>query len=131
MSGDEARADDPHTWLRYAHSDLTLAASRFPEVLYASLCFHAQQAAEKAIKAVLILRNESFPYVHDLQELLQILPDEAIPADVRRATVLSQYAVETRYPGFEEIDESEYVEAVELARAVVGWAEGEIGRARP
>ena len=38
--------------------------------LLEDLCFEAQQAAEKAIKAVFVHRGESFPYIHDLDELL-------------------------------------------------------------
>ena len=42
-------------WLRYAKSDLELARIEKPEgVLLENLCFHAQQAAEKTLKAVLI-----------------------------------------------------------------------------
>lgn len=45
----------PESWLVYANSDLALAKSAAgPGILLESLCFHAQQAAEKAIKAVLI-----------------------------------------------------------------------------
>lgn len=43
----------PDDWLRRARSDLALAKVPLPEgALYEDLCFHAQQAAEKAIKAV-------------------------------------------------------------------------------
>ena len=37
------------------------------------LCFDAQQAAEKAIKAILIYRGIAFPYVHDLGTLLGLV----------------------------------------------------------
>ncbi|MBP7829731.1 MAG: HEPN domain-containing protein [Kiritimatiellae bacterium] len=41
-------------WLRHAKADLALARVPLPEEgLYLSLCFHAHQAAKKAIKAVL------------------------------------------------------------------------------
>jgi len=73
-------------------------------------------------------RGETFPYVHDLQRLLQILPEDSIPAGVRRATALTLYAIETRYPGLQPVDESEYDQAIELASIVVEWAEQEIGR---
>ena len=53
----------PEDWLRYARSDLALAQQRqAPEILLATLCFHAQQAAEKSIKAVLVQRGMIFPY---------------------------------------------------------------------
>jgi HEPN domain-containing protein len=42
-------------WLVYARSDLELARrGKSPAILLETLCFHAQQAAEKALKAVLI-----------------------------------------------------------------------------
>ena len=46
-------ADD---WLRHAESDLSLAQIKRngDEILIETLCFHAQQAAEKALKAVLV-----------------------------------------------------------------------------
>ncbi len=68
--------DDPREWLNRACSDLNLARSRIPDVLLDDLCFHAQQAAEKAIKAVLIQRNVEFPYVHDLAQLLAEEPED-------------------------------------------------------
>lgn len=49
---------DPAEWLRRAHSNLARARAdrNSPEILYEDLCFDAQQAAEKAIKAVLVHR---------------------------------------------------------------------------
>ena len=90
------------------------------------LCFDAQQAAEKAIKAVMIGRGIDFPYIHDLARLLMTLEarGEPIPETIRRAAKLTQYAIHTRYPGLEEpVSESEYQEAVDIAEAVVRWAE--------
>ncbi len=58
--------DDPREWLVRARSDLALAGSSLAGVLLEDLCFHAQQAAEKAIKAVLIRHDTEFPLTHDL-----------------------------------------------------------------
>lgn len=71
-----------------ARSDLKQAKSQVPGVYLENLCFNAQQAAEKAIKAVLIARNIEFPYVHDLARLLSLLEDggEVIPEAIRRAS---------------------------------------------
>ena len=47
----------PQDWLIHAESDLQLAATgKLPKVLYETLCFHAQQAVEKAVKS-----GSSFP----------------------------------------------------------------------
>jgi HEPN domain-containing protein len=54
---------NPQEWLRQARSNLARAkADRgLPEVLYEDLCFDAQQAAEKAVKALLVQRRVRFP----------------------------------------------------------------------
>lgn len=90
--------EDPREWLRRARSNLALAKNRAPEVYLEDLCFEAQQAAEKALKAVLIGRGIEFPYVHDLARLLSLLEEggEAVPAAVRKAAMLTPYALMLR-----------------------------------
>ncbi len=121
--------DDPREWMNRARSDLTQAKSQVPGVYLENLCFNAQQAAEKAIKAVMITRNIEFPYVHDLARLLSLLEDEeeVIPEAIRRAGDLTDYATVMRYPaGVEPVSEQEYAKAIEIAEAVVHWAEEQI-----
>ena len=65
--------DDPREWLNRANSNLTRARAVSAGVCLEDYCFDAQQAAEKAIKAVFVLRAERFPLIHDLEELLQRL----------------------------------------------------------
>jgi len=57
----------PPEWLSHAKSDLRLAqiASRDKFVRNEQACFHAQQAGEKAIKAVLLSRKIDFPLIHE------------------------------------------------------------------
>jgi len=57
--------DDPREWLNRARSNLALARSTLANVYLEDLCFDAQQAAEKAIKAVFIHRVVSFPDIHN------------------------------------------------------------------
>ena len=118
--------DDPREWLRRARSNLTLARNRVPDVELEDLCFEAQQAAEKAIKTVMISRNIDFPYVHNVSLLLSMLEEHGIsvPNAVRRAVRLTPYAVDTRYPGVAgPVNEHEYLDAVDIAEIVVRWAE--------
>lgn len=118
--------DHPRAWLQYARSDLAMARARAPGAYLEHHCFHAQQAAEKAIKAVLISRGLEFSYTHDLAELATTLEQsgQEIPNKVKAAEVLSRFAVLTRYPGFAgEVVYHEYKELVALAEAVVHWAE--------
>jgi hypothetical protein len=53
--------DDPREWLNRARSNLALAKAQIPDVYLEDLCFDAQQAAEKALKALLIKREVVFP----------------------------------------------------------------------
>ena len=67
----------PQDWMRFAYSDLALARSPLlPGVLLEGLCYHAQQAAEKALKAVLVFLNIDFPRTHNIRTLLDLLPAE-------------------------------------------------------
>lgn len=116
-------------WLTYARSDLALAELSHPSgVLLESLCFHAQQAAEKAIKAVLIANGIRPAHTHDIDVLIAALENVIdVPAGVRAAGVLAQYAVLSRYPGdFGEVDEDEWRTSAKQARLAVEWAAGVI-----
>ena len=96
------------------------------DVFFEDLCFDAQQAAEKALKALCIHRSLEFPYVHDLSKLITLLQQEGetIPDEVQEAGQLTRYAVETRYPGLSEpVTEDEHEKAVTLAEQTVRWVE--------
>ena len=125
--------DDPREWLNRARSNLAKARSVAddPEIYLEDLCFDAQQAAEKAIKAVLISLNIRFPYSHDLAQLLTLAEQSglALPENIKPAAGLSDYAVQLRYPGFAEpVVHSEYEDAHITAEAVVRWAENIVDR---
>jgi HEPN domain-containing protein len=118
----------PRSWLRRARSNLTRARllAGEPGVLYEDLCFDAQQAVEKALKAVLVQRGARVPKTHSLAELLTLVQKAGIevPAEIQEATLLAPYAVETRYPGlWEEVTPADHQEAVRVAQRVVQWAE--------
>jgi HEPN domain-containing protein len=106
---------------------LALAKQPKPEeAIWEDQCFLAQQAAEKALKAVYQNRGLMFRFVHDLKELGKGLEQGGlrIPPEVREAIILTRYAFETRYPGpFEPVTELEYKRALALAEAVVSWAD--------
>lgn len=119
---------DPMEWLRRARSNLSRAkADRdLPEVMYEDLCFDAQQAAEKSLKAVLVYRRVSFPKTHDINALLGLLRDQGVgvPDELRQADSLTEFAVGGRYPGLTEpVTREEFEQALELAQRVLLWAE--------
>jgi len=112
----------PAQWITFAESDLALARHAGEEnVLLGSLCFHAQQAAEKSVKAVLVHRGVHFRKTHNLAVLLELLPSDAAPSDGESIAGLTAYAVAARYPGVsDEIDEAEYRESLAVARVRTG-----------
>ena len=116
----------PLEWLSRAKGDLALAGMSLPEgAFYEDLCFFAQQAAEKAIKAVYQYHGWKFRYTHNIEELLTGLKRHGleISPDVDDADVLTHYAWAARYPGFSEpVTLEEYREALNQAESVVVWA---------
>ena len=114
--------------LRYARSDFAVAnGHREPEAHLGIYAFHAQQAAEKAIKAVSLHLGLQYRFIHSIEALLADLPMEP-PDDVVQAAQLTMYAVESRYPeALPDVTETELAQAIELARSVVEWAEQHIG----
>jgi HEPN domain-containing protein len=87
-------------WWRKAESDLENArlcveAGRALD----TACFHAQQAAEKCLKAYLSLKRVDFPFLHNLAALVEICKgeDEAFAKIRKPAESLTPYAVEARY----------------------------------
>lgn len=114
-------------WMRRARSNLALAKqAKLDEVVWDDLCFDAQQATEKALKAVLVVHNVDFPKTHEIAELLRLIEQCNIEVhdELWEAHILAKYAVETRYPGpVESISEQEYRQAVALAERVVQWAQ--------
>jgi HEPN domain-containing protein len=118
--------DDPREWLSRARTNLHIARMSAPEVHLEELCFNAQQAAEKAIKAVFVSQRASFPFTHDLYALVGRLEKSGVkvPGFISEAAELTRYAFEVRYPSVApEVTEEEYRWAVTTAEAVVRWAE--------
>lgn len=114
----------PEDWLRFARADLAHARGPLPEGgLYQVLCFHAQQAAEKAIKSLLVEAETEVPRTHSLEFLLDQLPESTIiPEVVSQSVILTQFATAGRYPPSREVSEDVWREALRLATAVVEWA---------
>lgn len=110
-------------WLTYARDDLRAAEALLArdEVAPRIVCFHAQQAVEKAIKAVLVLRSIPFGKTHDLIALRQLLPENVDVGMTDDALAeLSEWAVQPRYPGDSiVVDAAAAMRAVEQAKAIL------------
>ena len=110
-------------WVERAEEDLLTAehtltlGKRCP---FPIVCFHAQQCAEKYMKALLTRHSVLFSKTHDLTELLLLVPKEVgLEITVSDVAVLNRYAVETRYPGnWEPMTQADAEEAVALTRKV-------------
>jgi len=122
---DRKPPDNPEEWLNRAKSNLVRARQDHPDIYLEDLCFDAQQAAEKAIKAILIDLDVDYPYTHDLMTLLTLVSEagKSVPDELKEAAMLTDYAVESRYPSpAETVTDEEYEEAVATAERVLYWA---------
>lgn len=131
---DDATAREAHAWLAKARRDLDSARRLLSDTppYRDTAAYHCQQAAEKAIKALLCARGTPFPRSHDLTMLVSLAADAL--GDVRRladaAAVLTPYATLYRYPdAVMEPDDDDAAEALAMADEFLRAAEDGIGRA--
>jgi len=118
----------PEEWLRHASSNLDRAkfGKVTDRVIYEDLCFDAQQAAEKSLKAILAHLKAEVPMTHSIGYLLRLIEEKKVdvPKEIKKSKGLTQYAVDTRYPGpYDDVDKDEYEEALDLAIRVYDWAQ--------
>jgi HEPN domain-containing protein len=111
-------------WLIHGDEDLRLAAHAMTlqgeEPPYRLIAYHAQQCAEKYLKAFLVYCVVDFPYTHNISILLELCSEYADwPVELQDAEQLTLYSITTRYPGEEEeLTEPEAKRAIDLARKV-------------
>jgi HEPN domain-containing protein len=103
MSGPPSpRPHNAPAWIAKADNDLLAATNIVAgvKVPWDTVCFHAQQAAEKSLKALLVARGEVPPRTHDLTGLLTraLVYEPSLASLAADATMLTAYAVEVRYP---------------------------------
>jgi HEPN domain-containing protein len=123
-------------WLRQAEADLEHAALSAREGDYEWSCFAAQQAAEKALKAVYLFHHGD-PWGHALLALLQNLPGEISvdPALLDAARVLDKNYIQSRYPnGFalgapmDYFTERDAREAIGHAESILEFSRAQVRR---
>ncbi len=96
-------------WVKYAENDL-LTAETMSEIINPPLevvCYHCQQAAEKLLKAFLILNDEQVIKTHDLVFLNSkcMKFDENFKSINKHCIRLTNYGVNTRYPNVMDLME--------------------------
>jgi HEPN domain-containing protein len=101
-----------------------------PGVAVAVALFHAQQAAEKALKSAMCLHGLAYRRTHDLEELAGQLADAGHPPSVGEAELrlLTPYAVEYRYD--DEVPELlTSAQALAIVAAVLSWCDAQVQQA--
>ncbi len=116
---------NPAAWVERAEEDYLMARSalRRKRPLAYSDCFHAQQCAEKYLKALLVAKASAFPKTHDLLVLRDLVEKTGVMVTVeaKQLQILSDYAVWTRYPG-EDPTVEDAREAMAIAKSVRRFA---------
>lgn len=119
--------DDPKAWVAKAFNDLLCITNNVhaDEVPWDTVAYHAQQAAEKMLKACLVSRGIEVPRTHDLGRLVGECLAAGIPIDAvtQDCDLLTPYGISSRYPGDEpDVLEVEARQAVEAAQRIVAVA---------
>lgn len=101
MNGSPEAHAEARRWFGEADEELLVASvlednDRAPARV---ACFHAHLAAEKALKALIVLRGVLLPKAHDLIRLVQLLPQEdRVRFDLNDLAELNPWTIEGRYP---------------------------------
>jgi HEPN domain-containing protein len=100
-----------------------------PEISDGIIGFHAQQAVEKWLKAVMALRGIQQARVHDVGRLLQLLADngDELPEGTDRLDELTIYAVPLRYDDLLDAEPLDRDAVIELIAGVQAWAAQALG----
>lgn len=110
-------------WIEIAEEDLLLAKHAFSlnsNIPYRLIGFHAQQCAEKYLKAFLVSKLIDFPYTHSIDELVKLCPSELnLMTKLISVFKLTNYAITRRYPGeYKKLKKEDALESVKLAELV-------------
>jgi HEPN domain-containing protein len=100
-----------------------------PEVTDEIVGFHAQQAIEKWLKALMASRGMDEARIHDIGRLLQLLENDGakLPDNARRLDDLTIYAVPMRYDELLDAEPLDREATTELIDEVGGWVSNVLG----
>jgi len=123
MSADEIPVVLAREWVEKAESDLINAVHALKLGKHCpadTVCFHAQQCAEKYLKAFLTFMGIAFPKTHEIERLMKLLPQSVrLSLTSNEQDRLTAYATVTRYPGdYIPVTLAQAREAVKMARRV-------------
>lgn len=97
-----------------------------------NICYLTQQSVEKCLKAALCALGLPIVHTHDIEALVNSLPDENRPPEAHQLPALTEYATVRRYEeGYQILTSQELKQVVASGAKVVHWAEKLIDRYRP
>ena len=121
MSGSD-RSAEALGWLEFPRRDLRIVAALHANdpTLFTAACVHAQQAAEKSLKAMLVLHDLPVPFTHDLA-YLRGLVGEHLPHGPAQEHLnrLNRWGAAARYPGGATDATADDIALAELAAGAV------------
>ena len=119
-------------WMEYAKMDYDIAVhdTTFHPLPIEIICYHCQQAGEKAFKAILAYHENEILKTHDLSVLLNLCETlEPNLTDLKKQAVeLSNFAVVTRYPSSIELEETDMRSALLHADTILKAATQILGK---
>jgi HEPN domain-containing protein len=118
----------PHDWLARAQEDLLISGLLLPHGLNNGVAWHAQQAVEKGLKALLVRAGVAPPKLHDLVVLRHRCAEAgwSMPEEwVSPCRALTPMATVTRYPGWGHVEASEAAQfqrdAEQIVATIQAW----------
>lgn len=117
----------PRAWLFQAENDLQMASLALDHGFFAQACYHSSQAAEKALKSLILELGAEPAHTHVLGQLLQQLATlgldttgfDALPLrQLSRMSATSRYPIDATPPA-ELFDRSDASQAITIAQAVL------------
>lgn len=133
---DETNLLDAKEWLAYAQSDLGVAKHLYDKYYPKPLeiiCFHCQQSAEKAVKAIIVLNGSQggLPKKHNIDLLLNQIKNMVAVEEkyYDYADTLEPYSVSMRYPNELFLEDRHAKNAIDMAQEFFDWAKNTIDSA--
>jgi len=132
---DPSISADSQKWMRFSDEDLKAADSTLGDEVFSAACFHAQQAVEKAIKAILAVKTGNIPRQHSILRLAEMSGNkEFFEQHKDKFEFLDKFYAPTRYPdvlpgslpeGLPGREDAE--KAVESAKEIVDFVKKTLG----
>ena len=117
-------------WLKYANNDLVavhILSNHYPMQLEI-ICYHCQQAAEKALKAFLLFSDREPPKTHNLVILADLCKELSNDFDdiITDCEYLNPFGVLPRYPFGFELIEDDALNSIQKCEAIVAFIRARI-----